>query len=1199
MTECEGECPSNVPSGGDCSEIPGNIGTLKAKIQVWDHDPVLARPNQEIYFPINRNAFNQSDKKDIKDVVLDPTGAGILRPIFEHNDMFVAAEDDNLQQSPNGYDFVGIGPSRSGQLTSDKLPGGTQYESGFGVPGDPELFVDRSKYQAEFPHDVWIMDGSLLDDNTYILPRQYNDQFGQILSENGLPNTTESLDKIADSAKWTMTEDSEERIVSPYMTDKHTNRLTSTVHWSLKKFTPFFRGQDFIVTVTKGDKVLDAPKDPVLEVWEKKSEQEKQLGPTGDEGVFGSEYHTDIEPSADHDIYNVIMPIPSVSSFASDTFQFKQGITNEAFTVPIEDNDQQGNDADLQSKGFHWFQTRERYWWKYKTYILLELGGEAQFGSFPNDHWYFIEIVKGRNPRFLHMGEVFDETATSSSGKEFKCRVLSEWNVTSSDTFFNMDGFTFSVRNVMGRIVVTFSGYEDQPWIITRQDPDFPSLRSEETGEEFDASSRKDTLQLVTRPCVVAHASPKIFGGNISCKINISPIKYEKSGVFTFRDIQMDTRNAEAENIYVTLSQMGASYIERRGGSQKKIQNIFDEVRLNHQFLGYDCDAYEVQDIIKGEKSDKIVLYDIFREKYKRIGKGWIFADETLIKENQRHKILIENPNGEGFNEFGIDDETYEFRDYVTKFDVRLRLVAGSVTFPPKTTFDDNVGSYVLDNCITPICKGFRFMVLGAEKPIAGNIDEPLDITELVIHINETWSADEFHMLRHQANLECYIPVGQPLVNEQNYDTGRALLSMKDKAMYITVAYWWENGVGEEFSPGLLPKIRTLTAPRIQMTGIAYGGKIERRANRIFMSLEVKDYMTIFENQYMFNSPFFDAVNSTMAVYEIAKMAGFDDAQHASQFMIDRSSERSVGVDRRPLGFLQKVMQEHNKPTPNEEFFYNGDWFMVQPYSLPGSYADIANPAMRFNNGERFDSALQKIAQLSSKTLYFDRWGVLKFETSPALLAAFDVKKRKRFRSIYDFVTSPLTALLGEEDEGVVTSNFRFDPDTDAAHLVHNVLHYERDVESAVNQITLMSATNNEILSDGRRVGGYIIEGFTFFDQMWNPEAEGFIGYRKVFYNSEGLYGSREGVINAMKHYAKFKFPPVEMSFETFGVPGLKPLDIITLDKNPAYILEISHDIIPAENKWWMNITAEWFKSDNEELVLLQDPELVNLLPGF
>ena len=105
---------------------------------------------------------------------------------------------------------------------------------------------------------------------------------------------------------------------------------------------------------------------------------------------------------------------------------------------------------------------------------------------------------------------------------------------------------------------------------------------------------------------------------------------------------------------------------------------------------------------------------------------------------------------------------------------------------------------------------------------------------------------------------------------------------------------------------------------------------------------------------------------------------------------------------------------------------------------------------------------------------------------------------------------------------------------------------------------------------------------------MWKPESEGFIGYRKPLYQSEGAFGSVEAVRSAISIYAKRKFPPVIMSFETYGVPGLKALDIITLDGNLAYITELSHELDPATNRWWMNITAEWLKPFKGELGFLE-----------
>ena len=72
---------------------------------------------------------------------------------------------------------------------------------------------------------------------------------------------------------------------------------------------------------------------------------------------------------------------------------------------------------------------RKLFWWDHRAYILIEVGVEHP------EHNYFIEIAKGRNPRFLHLGTEWDhperltENATLDvNGFYFmkKCRVLSE-----------------------------------------------------------------------------------------------------------------------------------------------------------------------------------------------------------------------------------------------------------------------------------------------------------------------------------------------------------------------------------------------------------------------------------------------------------------------------------------------------------------------------------------------------------------------------------------------------------------------------------------------------------------------------------------------------------------------------------------------------------------------------------------------------
>ena len=74
-----------------------------------------------------------------------------------------------------------------------------------------------------------------------------------------------------------------------------------------------------------------------------------------------------------------------------------------------------------------------------------------------------------------------------------------------------------------------------------------------------------------------------------------------------------------------------------------------------------------------------------------------------------------------------------------------------------------------------------------------------------------------------------------------------------------------------------------------------------------------------------------------------------------------------------------------------------------------------------------------------------------------------------------------------------------------------------------------------------------------------------------------------------MQNYAKKKYPPATIQFSTYGIPGLKALDIITLDDNMFYITEIAHDIDPSQNNWIMNITGEWLKPFTSDLGFLSE----------
>jgi hypothetical protein len=185
------------------------------------------------------------------------------------------------------------------------------------------------------------------------------------------------------------------------------------------------------------------------------------------------------------------------------------------------------------------------------------------------------------------------------------------------------------------------------------------------------------------------------------------------------------------------------------------------------------------------------------------------------------------------------------------------------------------------------------------------------------------------------------------------------------------------------------------------------------------------------------------------------------------------------------------------------------------------------------------------------------------------------------------FYTSPLdfeSGVLGAETYG-------FDPDSDAAHLVYNVVRNKKEVDSVSSRISLGTAATEMTINGVKTgLGGLIYKGHTFYDLIDDPSAEGFLGYRKVFWQQEGAFGDYDTIVKALKHYSKMRYPPITTSFETYGVPGLKPLDIVALDNQLFYITEITHDIEADTNRWWMSISGKWLKQSMSELdVILPD----------
>lgn len=1163
------------PNQEHASAVPGNIGIVNAKILVWDNDPLQGRPFQQFSWP-----FSQATAEQMRENVNNAEfqlNSVFLKPIYEIHDTWLATvkptgqftgketEDPTDDREIFILDFA----KPKSDAGRSRMPGGVIYNRNGQASSDGKIKGDDTTGKDIFPHQVWLHIGSLLKTNIpqhpseYELPTSSVRNYQNLIATRQVPaNKNEwfqkfTLAELQNCPKWEMREivdgTTGKQSFWPTMIGK---RTSEPVHWSLEKMTPVWQGQDFFVTIVLGDQ----------DVNDAVEKDENDL------------------VDSDTQLYKYLIFDPAEKPTIAGAGEWFNGISNEAFYVAPDPNPEPNSNPEKDAAKA----ARKLYWWRHKSYILIEIGHSDP------DNNYFIELVKGRKPRFLHIGYEWDNKKRIDGGSEEtspddflfvkKCRVLSEFNEISVAELFKKKDFRLTVRNHLGRFVITFEGYEGSPWVVNRLDND-PS--------RFD-------FQKLPIPMVVPAGKMRIHGGNISCAVGYSPLRYSPAATLKFNDREADTFEVTDKDLFMTFATIGNS--EKYSNDAIK-RRFFKNPKFKYRKIGYDLDASEVDDIIEN-KTVRIPVYQLYPDQYKKIGKGWIQNTTNppatgggtigfplakkpsgvvsgLIVPHKASIINLRSP-GRKFT-FGLEESTnssYPYKEYASTWDVGIVLKSGSVELPAfkETTTLGSLSSEkkIFRDYVTPIVTQWSHLVLGGAKPFQDRV-EPFDISSLTTSIKDSWSAESFVTINHEMHIRCYIPdsVLPTSVNSQGqiennlYTLGQKILALHNKAFYVTVSYWWENGVGERDAPGNIidrdghPRNSPLL---IQMSGIAINATLEKSVNKLYINFTVKDYSYILNSQLIANSPFFDAVSDAVAVYELCRLAHFDDDQ-----------EPKRGIDRRPLGYLQKVITDPNL-AQCQSFRYNGEECIYRLYDLPGSYSDFANPSVHFQNGENYWSAIQKIAKLAAKVVYFDRWGVLKFENSPAIEAAFNTGETQVFNPKFQFVSTPFPVRSNGGPGSTSDDRFIFNPNQHSSHQVWEVITYSRSVEDCINQIVLFTASNDILLEDGKRTGGFIIEGYTFFEQIFNPAAEGFLGFRKPFYQSNGLFGGIEGVRIGLQHYAKMKYPPAQVSFQTYGVPGLKPLDIITLDDNLFYITEIAHELDPTTNKWWMNVSGEWLK---------------------
>jgi hypothetical protein len=470
---------------------------------------------------------------------------------------------------------------------------------------------------------------------------------------------------------------------------------------------------------------------------------------------------------------------------------------------------------------------------------------------------------------------------------------------------------------------------------------------------------------------------------------------------------------------------------------------------------------------------------------------------------------------------------------------------------------------WYIPNCKTPILTNIRLMAdssldprwqdgtsiaSGVKKVPNGTSPYFLDASDHVMSFSHSWTSSGLTSLEHSGTIQFYLSKDMMADNLDGLNRTAELLALQDKTFYIEIwagyrdlgpdkcqpitnadpfeaseAFSSTSGYGSNYTriPGFYK----------MFTGMCSGGSLSYEYNKNIMTCRISDYSVVLKNMLFFNSPWFDAMKDATAIREILRMAGFrDQGTYDPGILINGIADDSTAAD--------------------EQKFYphfDGRVFKYVNFGLPSGYNRLEQPSLKFNDGDPFMDAINKISSYSAKIFYFDEWGIAHYEDFQDIVEE-DFQNTSELVPLYEFTINP------EQTPG---------------QLVFNKVERAFDVDSVVTHLKTLTNTPDMHMLIRDRIKWETIE---------NPNASGFLGYQKTFYQAESMFGSKEAQISAMNKYAVMFKPIVSVKFETFGLP-LRATDIVSVEGEKVRVIKVDHNFDASKNLWWMTVDCQRFQA--------------------
>jgi len=427
--------------------------------------------------------------------------------------------------------------------------------------------------------------------------------------------------------------------------------------------------------------------------------------------------------------------------------------------------------------------------------------------------------------------------------------------------------------------------------------------------------------------------------------------------------------------------------------------------------------------------------------------------------------------------------------------------------------------------CKTPVLTLIRLVAEPLHEPRWTR--QGLDVSNNVLQFDDSWDAVDFNSIEHTGTIQFLLNENMNVdINHNKY-----LESLQNKTFYIQVWAGYSCG-SESIGSGHYTR---LPGYYCLFTGLCHGGSIEWSYGKKIMTCQLHDYSKILKDQLFFNSPFFDGVIDLNAVNEILQMAGFrfQDPLNPASF-----------INKLATNFEQHELMSHGT-------FLDGRYFRVRTYALPSSYQRLEQAFFKFNDGDNYYDAIIQIAERGAKLFYFDQFGIAHLENYMDIIAK---------------------QMIGEEGMQVDAFSFTTNPDLYSGQMVFNHVEYGFNVTDVHNHVKVLTTTPDQT-------------PMVFDELEWNsienPDVDGFMGYLKTFFQVEGMYGDEQATRNIIDVYRGMSRPPFDSKFETYGLP-LRAFDFISIDGIPTRVVNVNHNIVPSENRWWMDVETELFQPNRK-----------------